>query len=150
MDTVVVEIESAGGDTLGVVCDVTSRSTLDSAVTKTIVEWGRIDVVITNAGFGVSGAMQTLTADDYRRQCDTNVFGLIDTIYATLPRLLESKGRVALISGIMGKLSRQTSSAYASSKFAVTGLAESIHYELRTQGVTVTCIHLDSLKVIFV
>ena len=111
LDEVVASIESAGGIAMGVVCDVTSRASLDAAVEQVIEVWGRLDVSIANAGFGVSGFLQRLTTDDYRRQFDTNVFGLLDTIYATLPHLLETSGRVVLISSVMGKLGRPASSA---------------------------------------
>jgi short-subunit dehydrogenase len=138
---VVSAIQSVGGEAMGVICDVTSRDSLDHAVAEVINEWGEIDVSIANAGFGVSGYLQRLSTDDYRRQFDTNVFGLLDTIYATLPHLLKTQGRIVLISSVMGKVGRPASSAYAMSKFAVTGLAESIQYELEEQGVSVSCLH---------
>lgn len=141
LDQIVNTIQANGGQAIGVLCDVTSRQSQDQAVTEVIQAWGQIDISIANAGFGVSGYLQRLTTDDYRRQFDTNVYGLLDTIYATLPHLLKTQGRIVLISSVMGKVGRPASSAYAMSKFAVTGLAESIQYELKEQGVTVTCLH---------
>ena len=141
LDAVVETIDSDGGQALGVICDVTSRASLGEAVESIIAKWGRLDTVIANAGFGVSGSLESLGTDDYRRQFDTNVFGLLDTVYAALPHVIESRGRVVLISSVMGKLGRPNSSAYVASKFAVCGLAESIHYELRAKGVTVTCLN---------
>lgn len=141
LNSVIKEIESHGGVAMAVACDVTSRESLDATVASVLERFGRLDVVVANAGFGVSGAMQALTTEDYRRQFDTNVFGVLDTIYAALPLLIESRGQVVLISSVMGKLGRAGSSAYVSSKFAVCGLAESIHYELKPQGIAVTCIN---------
>lgn len=141
LDETVLDIETSGGEAMGVVCDVTSRESLDGAVREVIERWGQIDVVVANAGFGVSGGLDVLSTEDYHRQFDTNFFGLIDTIYATLPHLRKSRGRLVLISSVMGKLGRANSSAYAASKFAVCGLSESIHYELRRDGVSVTCIN---------
>ena len=85
--------------------------------------------------------MESLETEDYCRQFDLNFFGLLDTIYATLPALKKNKGRLVLISSVMGKFGRPGSSAYASSKFAVTGLADAIYFELLNEDVTVTCIH---------
>jgi short-subunit dehydrogenase len=141
LEAVKQEVESLGGKALSIVCEVTSGASLDLAADLIIQEWGRLDTVVANAGFGVSGRLEDLVTDDYRRQFDTNVFGLLDTVYACLPHIIESKGRVVLISSVMGKLGRPTSSAYAASKFAVCGIAESIHYELRNKGVTVTCLN---------
>lgn len=141
LDEVVKSIEAQGGEAMGVVCDVTSRESMDAAVAQVIERWGQIDVSIANAGFGVAGFLQALDTEDYRRQFDTNVFGVLNTIYATLPHVLKTQGRVVLLSSVMGKLGQAGGSAYAMSKFAVTGLAESLENELGRQGVSVTCIH---------
>ncbi len=133
-------IESAGGKSLAVACDVTSRASLDAAV-KTVVEaFGGIDVVVANAGFGVSGPFEKLQTGDYRRQFDTNFFGVLDTIYAVLPHLAVSKGRLGIVSSVMGRMASPSASAYCSSKFALCGLAESLYYELAERGISVTCI----------
>jgi len=134
-------VKAVEGEALTVECNVTDRTSLENAVTKSIDHFGQLDVVIANAGFGVSGTLESLTTDDYRRQFELNYFGLLDTIYATLPALKKNAGRLVLISSVMGKFGRPGSSAYASSKFAVTGLADTIYYELLNEGVTVTCIH---------
>lgn len=135
------ELEALGAEALSVTCDVTSRESLDAAAALIVEQWGGINTVIANAGFGVSGRLEELATEDYRRQFETNFFGLLDTVYACLPHLVASKGRVVLISSVMGKLGRPTSSAYAASKFAVCGLAESVYHELRPKGVTVTCLN---------
>jgi NAD(P)-dependent dehydrogenase (short-subunit alcohol dehydrogenase family) len=134
-------VEAVGGEALAIKCDATDRVSLDKAVAETIKRFGQLDVVVANAGFGISGLLESLETEDYRRQFELNFFGLLDTIYAGLPALKESTGRLVLISSVMGKFGRPGSSAYASSKFAVTGLADAIYYELLNEGVTVTCIH---------
>ena len=141
LSAVVEDIQAAGAVGLAVVCDVTDRASLETAVEKTVETFGSLDVAIANAGFGVSGPLEKLTTDDFRRQFDTNVFGVIDTVYATLPHLIASKGRLAIVSSVMGKLGRPAMSAYAASKFALCGFAESIYFELAEQGVSVTCIN---------
>jgi NAD(P)-dependent dehydrogenase (short-subunit alcohol dehydrogenase family) len=134
-------IVAGGGRALPIECDVTDRDSIERAVAETVAAFGGIDVVVANAGFGVNGMFESLTADDFRRQFDTNVFGVLDTIYATLPHLLESKGRLGIVSSVMGRFGAPTSSAYCASKFALCGLAESLFYEFAEKGVSVTCIN---------
>jgi len=133
-------VEEAGGEALAVPCDVTDRASVDAAIAKTIERFGRIDVVLANAGFGVNGVFWNLTVDDYRRQFETNFFGVLNTVYAALPHLEASKGRLGLVSSVLGTIARPTMSAYSASKFAVTGLSETLSFELPTRGVHVTCI----------
>ncbi|MDK1022552.1 MAG: SDR family NAD(P)-dependent oxidoreductase [Candidatus Hydrogenedentes bacterium] len=134
-------VEEAGGSAIALQCDVTSRASIDEAVERAVEEFGGLDVVVANAGFGVDGLMTKLETEDYRRQFETNVFGVIDTVYATLPHLVESKGRLAIVSSVLGKIGRPAMSAYAASKFAVCGFAESIYYELADLGISVTCVN---------
>lgn len=141
LDEVVKKIADAGGHALAVACDVRDRSSLDAAVAKTVEAFGGIDVVVANAGFGVSGRFEGLTTDDFRHQFDTNFFGVLDTVYATLPALTASKGHLGLVSSVMGRVAMPASAAYASSKFAVCGLAESLLYDLARLGIAVTCIN---------
>ena len=140
LDALAREIETSGGRAIALAGDVTDRTSLDLAVQATAQAFGGIDVAVANAGFGVSGQFTALTTEDYRRQFDTNVFGVIDTIYAVLPHLRESRGRLGIVSSIMGRIGAPTSSAYCSSKFALCGLAESLYYEFGEQGVSVACI----------
>ena len=120
---------------------MTDRASIDRAVAETVAAFGRIDVVLANAGFGVSGAATRLDTPDYRRQFETNVFGVIDTVYATLPHLRDSKGRLAIVSSVMGRVGLPASAPYCASKFAVLGLAESLYYDLAECGVSVICIN---------
>lgn len=140
LESVRQELMPAAAEVLAVPCDVTSRPSLDAAVAQTAEAFGGIDVAVANAGFGVTGFFQDLSTADFRRQFETNVFGLLDTVYAVLPHVRASKGRLALISSVSGRVGSPGSSPYVASKFAVTGLAESIYYDLRADGVSVTCI----------
>jgi len=134
------EIEQHGGEAVAVACDVTDRASLDKAVADAVEAYGRIDVAVANAGFGVSGLFNRVTPEDFRRQFDTNVFGVVDTTYAVLPHLVASKGRLVIIGSMLGRIGAPASSAYCASKFAVSGLAESLYYELAEQGVAVCLI----------
>ena len=134
------DIEAMGGQAVAVACDVTDRTSIDAAVTKVVDTFGGLDVVVANAGFGVSGYFMRVNTDAFRRQFDTNVFGLIDTVHAVLPHLIRSKGRLGLVASVAGELASPQSGAYSASKFAVVGLAETLYYELAAFGVSVTCI----------
>jgi short-subunit dehydrogenase len=121
-------------------CDVTRDGDLERAVTETVREFGKLDVVIANAGFGVAGAFKDLSIGDYRRQFETNVFGVLRTIYAALPEIEKTKGNIVIIGSVAGWLSVPRASAYGMSKFALRNLANCIEAELEPLGVKVTLI----------
>lgn len=141
LETLQREIEAAGGKALALACDITDRSSVNAAIDHAIAAFGRLDVVLANAGFGVSGLINTLDTDDFRRQFETNFFGVLETVFAALPHLIAAQGRLALVGSVSGRLGTPTSSPYTSSKFAVVGLAESIYYDLAPLGVSVSCIN---------
>ena len=123
-----------------IACDVTRDGDLDRAVERTRAGLGKLDVVVATAGFGVSGPLERLSLDDYRRQLETNVFGVLRTIYATLDDLKKTSGRLVLIGSVSGHVGVPGSSAYSMSKFAVHGLAASLGHELAPAGVSLTLI----------
>lgn len=122
------------------VVDVTNDTDLSHAVSESLRIHSRLDIVIANAGFGVVGPFLKLSLQDYRRQFETNVFGLLRTIYAALPALEQSRGRVVLLGSVAGWAATPGASPYAMSKFAVRALANSITPELALSGVKVTLI----------
>lgn len=134
-------IEADGGQACAVECDVTDRGSVDRAVAATVERWGCLDVVLANAGFGVTGVATELDTEDYRRQFETNVFGVLETVHATLPHLIERKGRLGLVASVSGRIGTPASGPYCASKFAVAGLAECLYYDLADLGVSVTCIN---------
>lgn len=140
------EIEAMGARALALECDVTRRESLDAAVAQTAETFGGLDVVLANAGFGVAGVATALETADFRRQFETNVFGMIDTFYATLPHLRQSKGRFAVLGSVSGRVGTPASAPYTSSKFAVVGFAECVYYDLAELGVSVTCINPGFVK----
>jgi short-subunit dehydrogenase len=132
--------ESGGVPPLIVECDVTRDGDLERAIAETTRKWGKLDVAIANAGFGVSGPLKKLSLKDYQRQFETNVFGVLRTIYAALPELEKSRGNLAIIGSVAGWISSAGASPYSMSKFAVRALANAITRELKPAGVTVTLI----------
>jgi short-subunit dehydrogenase len=137
LDALAAEIAGTGRRALALSADVTRDGDLERAAAETRSAFGRIDVVIANAGFGVNGNLERLTIDDYRRQFETNVFGVLRTVYATLPDLKASRGVLAMVGSVSGYLSIPGISAYSMSKFAVTALAEALSHELAAAGVSV-------------
>lgn len=125
---------------LAIACDVTQDGALEAAVAESTRHWGRLDVVIANAGFGVVGPVRKLTVEDYRRQLETNVFGVLRTIYAALPEIERTKGHLAIVGSVSGWASTPGVSPYSMSKFALRALADSITPELALSGVKVTLI----------
>jgi len=135
------KISAAGHQTpLVVPADVTRDGDLEHAVSEALRAYQKLDIVIANAGFGVVGPFSRLTIDDYRRQLETNVFGLLRTLYAALPEIKKSHGNVVLIGSVAGWGATPGASPYAMSKFAVRALANSITAELALDGVKVTLI----------
>src|SRR5437764_8375340 len=94
-------------------CDVTRDGELERAVAAAMRQWARLDVVIANAGFGVAGALKKLSLSDYRRQFETNVFGVLRTIYAALPEIEKTKGHVVIIGSVAGWAASPGASPYA-------------------------------------
>ena len=119
---------------------MTRDGELESAVARTRETFGRLDVVVANAGFGVVGPVEGLRLEDFRRQFETNVFGVLRTVYATLDDLKRTRGKLAILGSVSGHLATPGGSPYAMSKFAIRALAEALRHELRPAGVAVTLI----------
>jgi len=128
---------TALGMTLDVTDDIAVAQTADAIVER----FGRLDIVIANAGFGVAGTIESLSADQWRRQLDTNVIGLTSTIRYALPYLKKTTGRIALISSVMGMLTVPNNGAYAASKYAVRAIGQTLSMELNGTGVSCTTIY---------
>ncbi len=123
---------------LGVQADVCKDGELERAVGEVLAKFGRLDVVVANAGFSVSGRTESLTLDDYRRQFETNVFGMLRTVYASLDAIKETRGAYALVGSVSGFVSVPGYTAYSMSKYAVRAFAEALTLELAPYGVSVT------------
>ena len=134
------ELEERGRRALALTCDVARDGDLEAAAAKARDAFGRIDVVVANAGFGVVGNLETLGLDDYRRQFETNVFGLLRTVYATLDDLKKTRGQLVVVGSVVSYVSVSGSSPYAMSKFAARALAHSLGYELEEYGIGVTLV----------
>lgn len=138
LDEVASQVRSFGRRALPVACDVTVDGDLERAVSEGLASLGSIDRVYANAGFGVAGTLEKLDLEDYRRQFETNVFGVLRTARASLDALEASGGSLAVMGSVMSHVSLPGTSPYAMSKFAVGALAAALRNEWRPRGVSVT------------
>ena len=130
--------------------DVTDENSVKRAIQTIYDEAGRIDLLVNNAGYGLTGAFEDLSIDEIKTQYETNVFGLIRTTQAVLPIMRKQRsGLIVNISSGAGRFGFPTGSAYVSTKFAVEGLTESMSYELEPFGIKVILIEPGVIKTNF-
>ncbi len=133
-------VRSLGRRAIPITCDVTRNGDLEHAAEIVRGETGRIDVVVANAGIGINGAFAKLTLDDFRRQFETNVFGVLRTVQATLPDLEKSRGRLGIVGSVAQYAILPGTINYAMSKAAVGALAEGLNIEMAGKGISTTLI----------
>jgi NAD(P)-dependent dehydrogenase (short-subunit alcohol dehydrogenase family) len=141
LEEVAREIEQYGARALPVGCDVTDEDDIRRAVEAVIGAHGRLDVAIANAGFSVSGSIRKLSAEDWRRQLDTNVIGSALTARYALPHLERTRGRVALVGSVSALLPTPGLGAYTASKYALRAIGQTLSIELEGTGVSCTLLH---------
>ncbi|MBN6732668.1 oxidoreductase [Burkholderia multivorans] len=126
---------------LPVALDVTDEAQARAAVHAAVERFGRIDVLVNNAGFGLLGAVEESSDKDVRRMYDTNVFGLLNVTRATLPTMRANRsGHVINISSVGGYRAAAGFGVYSSTKFAVEGITEALHAELQPLGIHATVV----------
>lgn len=130
-----------GGRVLRLPLDVTDAGQCGAAVEAVLAAWGRIDVLVNNAGFGQLGAIEEVSDAEARQVFDTNVFGLLNVLRAALPAMRQAgAGHVVNIGSVGGLLARSGIGIYASTKFAVEGISEALAQELSPLGIGVTVV----------
>lgn len=123
--------------------DITDDSSVKAALERIVLEKGRIDVLVNNAGYGLFGAFEDLSLDEIKAQFETNFFGVIRVTQHVLPimRTRQNGGGIIVnVSSINGLVPFPVISAYCGTKFAIEGLSESIAYELEPFGIKVILI----------
>jgi NAD(P)-dependent dehydrogenase (short-subunit alcohol dehydrogenase family) len=121
--------------------DVTDAGQVDSVVTQAFAQFGQVDVLVNNAGYGVAGAIEEVSEDEFMPMFETNVFGLLKVTRAFLPHLRKQRsGHILNISSIGGLIGGQGIGMYNATKFAVEGLSEALAAELAPLGIHVTVI----------
>lgn len=145
------EILLAGLDhVLLVALDVTDKTSIDKAVHVGQARFGRIDALVNNAGFGATGAFETASTDDIRRQFDVNVFGAMAVTQAVLPHMRQARsGAIVNISSFGGVVGQAFGTLYASSKFALEGFSEALSQELDFLKIKVAIVEPGSVATNF-
>jgi NAD(P)-dependent dehydrogenase (short-subunit alcohol dehydrogenase family) len=116
--------------------DVCDDNSVQKAVTAVYQKAGAIDVLINNAGLVYVGAVEDLRMEDWRRQFETNFFGVIRVTQAVLPRMRERrKGRILMMSSVSGFVTPPTQGAYSASKHAIEALSNALRHELYPFGI---------------
>jgi NAD(P)-dependent dehydrogenase (short-subunit alcohol dehydrogenase family) len=135
------EIEGLGRRGLPVPCDVADEAQVERAAEAVVHHLGKLDIAVANAGFGVIGSIETLSAEDWRRQIDVNVIGVALTAKYALPHLRKAKGRLGLVGSVAGFLPVPKNGAYVASKYAVRAIGQTLAVELAGTGVSVSLLH---------
>ncbi len=126
--------------------DVTKPNTISKSITEIINTWGRIDLVINNAGYGTKGLFEASELDNAKDLFEVNVFGIMNVIWGILPHFRSVNGGAIInISSQSGYFGVPLNSLYNSSKFALEGLSESLLYELETINVSLKVVELGPI-----
>ena len=126
---------------LALALDVIDAGQVDSAVTQAFAKFGRVDVLVNNAGYGVAGAVEEVSEAEFMPMFETNVFGLLRVTRAFLPYLRKQRsGHILNLSSIGGVVASPGIGFYNATKFAVEGISEALAAELAPLGVSVTII----------
>lgn len=121
--------------------DVQDLNSIESSIKEGIQKFGQIDVILNNAGYGLMGTFESASREAVSRQFSVNVFGLFDVTRVILPHFRKNKtGIIINISSIGGRMTFPLMPLYHSTKFAVEGFSESLHYELQQLGIKVKII----------
>lgn len=116
--------------------DITSDDSVESFIKNVVSQAGRIDVLVNNAGMGVTGGAEESSLEQVHSIFNTNVYGMIRMIKAVLPYMRNQKeGRIVNISSILGKIPAPFMALYSSTKHAVEGYSESLDHEVRQFGI---------------
>ncbi|WP_030438293.1 SDR family oxidoreductase [Actinoplanes subtropicus] len=133
----VTQAVGAADDVLTVRLDVTDPASAQAAVQAAVDRFGRIDVLVNNAGNFYAGYFETISPEQFRAQMETNFFGPLNVTRAVLPVLRRQRsGQVITITSTAGLIGQEFCAAYAASKFALEGWMESLHFDVAPYGIS--------------
>ncbi len=142
--------EGSGGSVLRLALDVTDEASVAAAFEAARARFGRVDVVVNNAGYGTGGAIEEFTDDEIRRQYETNVFGAIRVIRHALPILrAQGSGHILNVTSVAGIRARPAFGIYASTKFALEAIGEALALEVAPFGIRVTNVEPGAFRTDF-
>lgn len=140
-------VEIYGERVLALALDVTDPLAAHAAAEKAEEHFGRIDVLVNNAGYANVAAFEDMPADDFRRQIDTNFFGVVHVTRAVLPLMHRQKaGRILQISSIGGRMATPGLSPYHAAKWAISGFSDALAQEVAGLGIHVTVVQPGGMR----
>jgi NAD(P)-dependent dehydrogenase (short-subunit alcohol dehydrogenase family) len=134
------EISATGGLALAVETDVSDRGSVEAMVGRAVGEFGSLDVLVNNAGLGLSGRIAEVRPEDVRHVFEVNAIGPLNCIQSALVHMGEG-GRIINVSSVVGRRSIPKVGAYCASKSALTALSDALRVEVADRGVTVTSVY---------
>lgn len=141
LDAVAAQCRAHGAQVLCVAMDVADEAQCRALVDQALAGFGRIDALVNNAGMSAQALFEDVKAEDlhwYEDLMRVNLWGAVWCTHAALPHLLESRGRIVAVSSLSGLIGVPGRTAYAATKFAMTGFFEALRAEVKQRGVSVT------------
>lgn len=127
--------------------DVTEAASIAAAVGQVTAAFGRIDVLVNNAGYGLIGVFEEMSEEQVRRQLETNVIGLMSVTRAVLPVMrAQGAGRIINMGSVAGRLTLPLYTLYSASKYAIEGFSEALDFEVRRLGIQVKIIEPGAIR----
>ena len=141
------EIRTAGGEALPVATDVTDRAQVANLIDTAVRDFGRVDVLINNAGIMPLSALESLKVDEWDRMIDVNIKGVLYGIAAALPHMkAQRSGHVITTASVAGHLIFPASSVYSGTKFAVRAICEGFRQEVKDYNIRTTIVSPGAVK----
>lgn len=139
-----------GISTLVCECDVSDKTQVEKMSVQVMEKFGRVDVLVNNAGFAIYGAVSDLTIEEIESQMQTNYFGMVYCTKRFLPKMLEQKsGHIVNVASVAASFGLPGIASYCASKFAMLGFSEGLKHELKGTGVGVTVVSPIMVKTSF-
>ena len=147
LEALVNDIKSAGGEALAVTTDVTNRAGVAKLVDTAVEIFGRVDVLINNAGIMPLSPLETLKVDEWEQMIDVNIKGVLYGIAAALPHMKAQKsGHIITTASVAGHLVFPASSVYSGTKFAVRAICEGLRQEMKEYNIRTTILCPGAVK----
>ena len=148
-DEAAAKLAQSGAEVIGIEADVRHLNSQNEAVGRIISKWGKLDVLVANAGVGYFGSIESLTPEQWKETIDTNLTGVYYSVRASLVHLKKTKGYIITIASLAGTNFFAGGSAYNASKFGLVGFTQAMMLDVRSDGIKVSTIMPGSVATHF-